>query len=602
MTTTLYPNQSRSYSLPAGSVINISTTGQALVENFGSGNALVSKNAVTGSYQIGPYLNRSIIKLTALSANVDISEISEYSNEIKNAKTYDQAFIVGGQSNAAGAGVLPASDYDPFPNVLLYTKNEEYEVCSEPSGRRGNNWINNVPSGISLIDPKFSFLTDFGKAVSHYAGISPVMVPCAYGSTNMTHWLPPSNEDDMSTLFGAMTARTKIVNQRLLPNNKPVFLWYGHESEAAAVTETLSTGAFGTEYISKWITLCNNIRDRFPGSPLIFAQLATHDDSTNATSLRKGAESQRLSESEYGDSTTIVGYEDSGLPVDFSENFQTANTNATNTATVENGQLHIISDGTAIPEGFCYILEPGTPYRMNVTVSGTGTWRFYNGGTIVGGTNRAANATVDIDFTPVEYPGTGFGRFRFLRGAANNAADLLITVNSIKNAYFPMIANSHMVVTHDLPRNANPDGYHINVDGLREVGRRFALAYAERVLGMTWLNGTGPRLVSVTKPSSTTVKVKFNKTIQENANGYGVNLAGSLFRVYDGGSEKTLDSCVRDPADDTAVLITVTVENAGVVVVTYGDRAGPADATWRQGVVYDSDNMPAPMFGPVIAA
>lgn len=152
-----------------------------------------------------------------------------------------------------------------------------------------------------------------------------------------------------------------------------------------------------------------------------------------------------------------------------------------------------------------------------------------------------------------------------------------------------------------LPRNANPDGYHLNEEGQREIGRRFALLYAERVLGMKWINGTGPRLVSVTKPSTTTVKVKFNKTIKENANGYGVNLAGSLFRIYDDGSEKTLNSCVRDPADDTAVLITVSVANAGVVVVTYGDRAGPSNSTWRQGVVYDSDNMPAPMFGPVIA-
>ena len=157
-----------------------------------------------------------------------------------------------------------------------------------------------------------------------------------------------------------------------------------------------------------------------------------------------------------------------------------------------------------------------------------------------------------------------------------------------------------MAVTHDLPRNAAPDGFHIDTIGQKELGLRLAKLYAERVLGMHWINGSGPRLVSVTKPSGTTVKVKFNKTILANLNGYGVNLANSLFRVYDDGVEATLSSVVLD-TDDTAVLITANATLSGVVVVTYGDRAGPTNATYRSGVVYDVDNMPAPQFGPVVA-
>lgn len=117
---------------------------------------------------------------------------------------------------------------------------------------------------------------------------------------------------------------------------------------------------------------------------------------------------------------------------------------------------------------------------------------------------------------------------------------------------------------------------------------------------MHWINGRGPRLVSVTLPTASTVLVTFDKEVQADANDYGVNLAASLFRVYDDGVEASLTSVERD-SNTSAILITLTGATSGVVVVTYGDRAAPNDETWRAGVVKDVDNLPAPMFGPVIA-
>src|SRR5690606_13369306 len=109
------------------------------------------------------------------------------------------------------------------------------------------------------------------------------------------------------------------------------------------------------------------------------------------------------------------------------------------------------------------------------------------------------------------------------------------------------------------------------------------------------INWQGPRLVSITKPGADTVKVKFSKTINDNENDYG-----NLFRVYSDGSEHTVDSAVRDPADDTAVLLTLSANHSGVVVVTYTER-NTSNNVVRADVVADEDDLPAPAFGPVVA-
>lgn len=156
------------------------------------------------------------------------------------------------------------------------------------------------------------------------------------------------------------------------------------------------------------------------------------------------------------------------------------------------------------------------------------------------------------------------------------------------------IPNSCMVVSHDLKRNASPDDVHISQEGQVELGRRIALAYRGCILGES-VNWQGPRLVSITKPSSNTVLVKFTRTINDNLSNFG-----TLFRVYSDGSEHTVSSAVRDSGDDTAVLLTLSANHSGVVVVTYGER-NTANNAVRANVVVDSDGLPAPVFGPVVA-
>lgn len=551
-------------------------------------------------------------KITVDDSQYDNAVADGFSGSLQDWKNsfalgpYDNVFVIGGQSNADGRGALPSAKDHHHSKAMLYTKDSEITSSSEPASRTGNKWINNIPEGnTSTNGTKFSFVTPMAKALVSICGISPVMVPCAIGSTSLDDWLPPTTEGDMTSLFGAMVSRTNEAVNGVLNGpiyNKPTFVWYGHESGSADTSEDLSTGDIGSTYMTKWATHVSNIRERFPDSVMLYAQLATAYTGSVPSGTYRVAECQRRAESDYG--STLGNYapvwEDAPYGLARFEKFASANTNGTNFAIVESGKLHLIADGSTILEGATEGLVVDAKYKMTVNVTGSGLWKFLSGPSQVGST-RSPGVSV-IEFTGDDYAGSDGGTARFLRGASGQAADLVFEITELLVDRGASSANSYMVVTHDVPRNAAPDDIHVGTEGHKEIGRRFALCYAQRVLGMTWINGTGPRLVSITKPTTSTVKVKFNKTILANSNGYGVNLASSLFRVYDNGVEKTLSECVIDPSDSTAVKITTSTSNSGTVVVTYGDRPGPSDTSWRQGVVYDTDNLPAPMFGPIVAS
>jgi carbohydrate esterase-like sialic acid-specific acetylesterase len=154
------------------------------------------------------------------------------------------------------------------------------------------------------------------------------------------------------------------------------------------------------------------------------------------------------------------------------------------------------------------------------------------------------------------------------------------------------VANSFMVVTHDVQRNASTDDIHVSREGFDVVADRVALAIREHILGEP-VNGTGPRIVAATK-SGAVVTLTCNKAINASATNYG-----TLFRVYAGGVEQTVTSAVRN-ADTTKIDITCSIPLVGSVTLTYGFRAGPASAA-RTDFVMDSDSLPLPLFGPILA-
>ena len=150
------------------------------------------------------------------------------------------------------------------------------------------------------------------------------------------------------------------------------------------------------------------------------------------------------------------------------------------------------------------------------------------------------------------------------------------------------IVDHHMVVAFDLPL---VDNTHINSDGMKILGDRYGLAIREHVFGEA-VNGTGPRLVSITQPSADTVKVKTTMTLAVIAAD-----ADNQFRAFDDAVEATITSVVRDPADDTAALITLDANVVGTMTVSYGDVVASGTGVTYANVVKDGDGLPLPQFG-----
>lgn len=591
--TTVRSGQSRTFLLRKGYTMEVSPSGSCIVDRYTDPSSIIEKYNTSAKLKKGPYDTDYGFKVTALSGDTEIT-IDQYSLDLKKSifQNYQLVVGMGGQSNMDGRGTLPAILPQGNPNALVYTKNNELMLAVEPSSRTGPNWINNIPEGNSSTNgTKYSCGSDLAKALFNIAGVKNIIVPCAIGSTGMQNWLPPAEDEDMTTLFGAFVNRVRT--QQKDNEIPPLICWFGHEANIGQITEDLSTGDIGIEYMEDWNELVQNLRVPFPDSPIIFAQLATHNVLADAQKLRRGGESQRLSESTYGDTTTLVSW--TGITDDFSSsNWEAQNTDANNTITVLGDYSFVMQgDGGTVLSNRIRLTEVGKRYKLTLDVTGTGVWKFLASSSQVGGT-RSAGSGIEIDFTT-----DGSGNLVFSRGAAAQATNLTFSITSLEEVVPPLNENTYMIVTHDLPRIAD-DGYHLSTEAQKQVGLRYAKCYAERVLGMHWINGTGPRLVSVTLPTTSTVLITFNKEIQANANDYGVNLAASLFRVYDDGVEATLTSVARD-TNTSAILITLSGATSGVVVVTYGDRAGPNDGSYRAGVVYDNDGMPAPQFGPVIA-
>jgi hypothetical protein len=124
------------------------------------------------------------------------------------------------------------------------------------------------------------------------------------------------------------------------------------------------------------------------------------------------------------------------------------------------------------------------------------------------------------------------------------------------------------------------------------IADRVALAIREHVLGEV-VNGTGPRIVGATY-SGAVVTLTCDKAIEASATNYG-----DLFRVYAAGVEQTVSSAVIN-ADTSKIDITCSAPLVGAITLTYGYRAGAASAA-RTDFVKDSDDMPLPLFGPIVA-
>jgi len=169
-------------------------------------------------------------------------------------------------------------------------------------------------------------------------------------------------------------------------------------------------------------------------------------------------------------------------------------------------------------------------------------------------------------------------------------------------------ANSHMVVTHDLPRS---DRIHLSAEGQRELGQRIALAVREHVLGEA-VDGTGPRIVDASSSGNVVTIVTdqvISQTSAPGSSGYA-----DYFTVYDGPPDPgdvdaevygtntvAITDVRRDPANDHAVRITLASSPSTTPYVRYmRPFVDSVTAPRIQDVVRgEASGLPLPAFGPI---
>ncbi len=490
--------------------------------------------------------------------------------------------LIGGQSNASGRGVVAGGEA-PSTLVQLFGNDYNLKQATEPI----DNWTDRVDmvsdDSYNSLALMHSFILKAAKDIATASGSRITVIPAMKGSTSLVAWQNGANRLDRATLFGSANYRAL----QAAPSGLNCIFWYGHETQIAR------------NYKEAWYTLHRRLREeRGANLPLIYAQLgASTSQATISTAhiphsdILRRAELNRGSDLVIGAKILDVNFSDAaqwtaGVPTGFTVSGSDANNTVTYTA---NGAL-LSGDGSkSLSLNKAAIFTNGQKYLIEAEVYSVTAGSFKL--VYAGETYLYAAYYYRVAFTASQ---TLLQVFRSNSGVAN-----VITLKSLKVWQYTSgeatepLPLSHMVVTFDQPLI---DDQHLNTTGYIEVGRRFALAYRQYVLGHT-VNGTGPRLEATgafTHPSADKSKVivKFDKEI---TTGGATNYNGQ-FRVYDGVTEMTVSSAVRDTTDTTAVLITMSATASGTVAVSYGDLAVASTGITLLDVVKDTDLMPAPTF------
>lgn len=168
-------------------------------------------------------------------------------------------------------------------------------------------------------------------------------------------------------------------------------------------------------------------------------------------------------------------------------------------------------------------------------------------------------------------------------------------------------ANTHMVVTNDLPRS---DRIHVSAAGQMILAERIALAYQEHYMGLE-VDGTGPRVTGLTR-SSNVVTVTFDRDVTQTsspgANGYsgyftawsGTPNPPGLSASYGSDNEVGITDVRRDPTNPRAVQVTLATSPAAVYLRYMRPHENTLTSTYQQDVVRGADSgLPLPSFGPL---
>jgi hypothetical protein len=163
------------------------------------------------------------------------------------ASNYD-LFLLAGQSNMAGRGVVESQDKEPIPGVMSFSKEQQWVPAIDPL-----HWDKPDIAGVG-IGRSFARVV---KAAHPQSTIG--LVPCAFGGSPLEHWMPAAQH---------YTNAVVRMREALKQGRLRAILWHQGEAESADLDNARS-------YIDRWKTMITSLRNDLhsPDVPVIVGQL-----------------------------------------------------------------------------------------------------------------------------------------------------------------------------------------------------------------------------------------------------------------------------------------------------------------------------------------
>lgn len=184
-------------------------------------------------------------------------------------------FLIAGQSNASGRNLSRAAAMDFItadPGVRMLGNDEAWKGAYEPLDDKVGQ-LDDDPSKENG-DPGVSMGVSLGNHVAAATGGTTFLIPAPLGGSPIDKWLPPSDRDDRSSLYGNANVRGAMAaSQRRAPlgyeldgRRYGALVWYQGESDTDSVDET-------NAYVDKTSTVLDAFGADL-GTPAILVQLS----------------------------------------------------------------------------------------------------------------------------------------------------------------------------------------------------------------------------------------------------------------------------------------------------------------------------------------
>ena len=215
-------------------------------------------------------------------------------------------FIMAGQSNMAGRGIVEPQDTVPNSRILVLNKENNWVVAKEP--------FHQYQPKLTGLDSGMSFASELMKLVNDSVSIG--LIPCAVGGSSVENWLNDSLYNGVH-LFSNFKVRAEIA---LKYGQVKGILWHQGESDASpgkiqlykhkieklfdrfrsilgndsipVIMGELGSFYYPEERQARWDSINSIIRDVAKGSKYC-TSVATDDLTSNEDRIHFNAASQR---------------------------------------------------------------------------------------------------------------------------------------------------------------------------------------------------------------------------------------------------------------------------------------------------------------------